>query len=520
MNQTNLAKTITPSQIFEIILRRRWIILIPFLIASIIGCYYAITLPKIYQSSTSILIQPQKVPGDYIKSIVSTDINSRLATISQQILSRSNLEKIIDRFKLNIKSKNSKKIYIEDVVGNLRRKIEIKVTKGKRKAAGSFIINFKGKEPVKVMQVTNALANYFMDENLKIREAQAVGTSDFLEAELEKTRQKLEKQEQILALYNSKHLGSLPEELDTNLRALDRLQEQLSSKQSALLETKGILATLEAKYAFSSETRNDQPDELKLVNAEKELEDLQMKYTKNHPDVIKINTLIKSLKEKIIKKSSDLKKNEKRQPFGVLNELAIQIQEVNFEIKRFQSDIKNIKIKMRSYQKKVEDTPKRELELLSLRRDYSNISDTYNSLLARKLEAEIAVNMEKKQKGEQFRILDYARLPEKPISPDMKKIFLLSIAAGLGLGGGIIFLLEFIDTSFRREEDIESFLGLPVLATIPLIKKPRDHFKKIVNNFLTVIALLISGFFVGLLALFSVKGVDQAMDFVGKYINL
>ncbi|MCP4178958.1 MAG: protein GumC, partial [bacterium] len=107
MNQTNPTNSITPSQIPEIIFRRRWIIIIPFLIASITGCYFAITLPKIYQSSTSILIQPQKVPGDYIKSIVSTDINSRLATISQQILSRSNLEKIIDRFKLNRKSKSS-----------------------------------------------------------------------------------------------------------------------------------------------------------------------------------------------------------------------------------------------------------------------------------------------------------------------------------------------------------------------------------------------------------------------------
>ncbi|HDL07211.1 MAG TPA: protein GumC, partial [Desulfobacteraceae bacterium] len=148
--------------------------------------------------------------------------------------------------------------------------------------------------------------------------------------------------------------------------------------------------------------------------------------------------------------------------------------------------IRQIKI----YEKRVEDTPKREQQLLALKRDYQNIQSTYNSLLARKLEAEIAVNMEKKQKGEQFRILDSARLPVKPVEPDMKKLFMLVVAAGLGIGGGMIFMLEYFDTSFRKPDDIESYLGVSVLATVSSIYHSKDKIWRTINQSLSVFALM------------------------------
>jgi len=153
----------------------------------------------------------------------------------------------------------------------------------------------------------------------------------------------------------------------------------------------------------------------------------------------------------------------------------------------------------------VEETPKREQELLSLRRDYNNINTTYNSLLEKKLEAELAVNLEKKQQGEQFSIIDPARLPEKPSSTDLKKIFLLFIAAGLGIAFGLVLLLERLNSSFRQPDDIESYLGLPILATVPAILHPRDIRMKNLNHvlcifFIIVAIALLSGFtFVSLL---------------------
>jgi len=168
----------------------------------------------------------------------------------------------------------------------------------------------------------------------------------------------------------------------------------------------------------------------------------------------------------------------------------------------------------------VENTPKREQEILALKRDYSNIKGTYDSVLNRKLEAEISVNLEKKQKGEQFRILDPARLPEKPIKPDINRLFILVLAAGLAVGCGLIFLLECFDTSFRRPEDIDSLLGLPVLAILPSVIHPEDIKRKRLNTFLSIFSIIITSFLLAGFAVLTFKGVDQTIEFVRSFVKI
>jgi capsular polysaccharide biosynthesis protein len=158
------------------------------------------------------------------------------------------------------------------------------------------------------------------------------------------------------------------------------------------------------------------------------------------------------------------------------------------------------------YQKRVENTPKREQELLSLRRDYQNIQNSYDSLLSRKLEADIAVNMERKQKGEQFRIIDPAKLPQKPVSPDMAKLFLFSVAAGLGLGGGIAFLLEFLNSSFRKPDDIENNYGLSVLVTVPRIYQARQRIYRKIDIVGSVVTSFVAAGLFGIFAIICIKG--------------
>ena len=177
---------------------------------------------------------------------------------------------------------------------------------------------------------------------------------------------------------------------------------------------------------------------------------------------------------------------------------------------------KQIKI----YQQRIEATPQREQELMSLKRDYENMKDSYSSLLNRKLEAEIAVNMEKKQKGEQFRIIDSARLPEKPISPDMKKIFMLSLAAGLGIGGGLIFLLFYLDSSFQKPEDIEAFLGIPILTTLPKVYHPKDLKQQKIHFALSLFSIIVSFVLLAGFAVLTINGVDQTKALVQKLINI
>ena len=519
------AKTITVDQIIAIILKRRWILIVPFCIAMLIGSYLAITLPKIYSASTMILIQPQKVPQNYVRSIVSSDIDSRINSISQQILSRTNLENTINRFNL-FSGPAYQKMFVEDKLAILAKSISIKITRSSRREASSFVISFKGKDPDKVMKIANTLAAYVIDENLKVREAQAVGTSNFLAEELNSIRTQLLIQEKTLKEYREQYMGELPEQLDGNLRILERFQEQLDSANINLRDVKNSLANLENYQSQSaiiqppgSNSAQGTSTVTNLAQMQMQLSDLKARYTNKHPDVVNLEKMIADMEagevaNKETGETGEQRSNRNRNVnYAYLN----RINELNSEKAGLISEIKKLDKQIILYQKRVEDTPKREQELLSLNRDYNNINETYNSILTRKLEAEISVNMEKKQKGEQFRVIDPAIRPQKPISPDMKKLFLFTIAAGLGVGGGIAFLFEFFNQGFKSIDDIESYLGFPVLAAIPSVFHKKDKILKGLNNAASVFSLMISFVLLAGFALLTLKGVDYTVELVKKF---
>jgi len=491
---TEIPKKIKPEQLFEIIIKRHWFIIIPFCISMIIGTVLVITLPRIYESRTVILVQPQKVPSNIVQDIVSSDLNARISTLSQQILSRSNLEKIIEDFHLYSGPK-FEKMFLEKKVENLQEKISVKVTQGGGRDADSFSISFRGSEPDKVMQVTSSLASSFIDENLKIRESQAIGTNTFLEDELETMRKRLMETEQMLKNYRETNMGGLPEQLNSNLSILSNLNERLTSIQSEIIDARSRVTNLRNTDFEPVAPNMNRPvvtrdtEELSLDQMKVQLEVFKNRYTESHPDVIRLKKRISDFESQM--KNSGKKKEITSEHEGDrrprLNQSFVQQrQNIRNEISRLELERDDIIKQIAVYKKRVEDTPKREQELQTLERDYDNINQTYNSLLGRQLEAQIAVNMEKKQKGEQFRILDPARIPQSPVSPDMKKLFLFVMAAGLGIGGGLIFLLEFLDTSFKEPEEIENFLNLPVLATLPTVMsefETRRNRKKMIISF-------------------------------------
>jgi len=539
----NKTESIKPEHIIEIALKRRWYIIIPFCLSMLMGIYLAVSLPKVYEAKTLILVQPQRVPTDFVRSIISVDIDSRIRTISQQILSRTNLEKIIENFNLFSEPKYTS-MFMEDKIEDLRKRIIIDVAsikQDRRKDADAFSISFKGKDPEKIVKITNALATYFIDENLKVREAQAVGTSDFLNDELGSMRNRLVVLEESLRKYRVTYMGELPEQLETNLRILDRLQDRLNTKQESLRVAKNALVTLEKEISDSQQlyrggtnlepgkiVEREMSDQAKLNLLKKELFDLLARYTDRHPDIIRQKKMIDELEAKIQNENQKAAQgfppeqaNNKEKFIADKYQLTLMKQrlEIIDEIKTIQTDIAKLTQQFHIHQNRVENTPKREQELLSLKRDYKNIKDTYDSLLSRKLEAELAVNMEKKQKGEQFRIIDPARLPEKPVSPDMKKLFLMTLAAGLGIGFGLVFLLEYLNTSFNRFEEIEPFLGVPVLASIPPIINQRDIKKRKINVVLSIVSIMFSFALLAGFAFLIFNGVDQTKELLKRFIH-
>ena len=539
MNSQQQAATLKPDQLFEIIIRRRWWILIPVCLALTAGFFYTLKAPKTYMASTTILIQPQKVPTDYVQSIVSADSQQRINTISQQILSRTNLENIIKQFSLFQDAKN---MYPEDKINNMRERVVVTQKSSRYQSTEAFAISFTGANPEIVMKVANKLAGYFMDENLKAREIQAIGTSDFLESELEKIKIKLEDREKEIAAYRAKHMGGLPGELETNLRTLDRLQLQYSDELNTLRDTQNDIALLKTQISRLKEMEKTgraalqadgtfaqipvlSPLKQKYELDKRQLDEFLVKYTAQHPEVIKLKKSVADLKKKVEKEESEegnqstFNANVVSSNNTVLFQHEFTLRRMENEINNLKTNIQKIKETMQVYQKKVEDTPKREQELQSIQRDYNNIKASYNSLLARGLEAELAVNMEKKQKGEQFRILDYARLPEKPIKPDVRMLLMLSLVTGFGFGGGAIFLLEFLNPTLRRDEQIETEIGLPILASIPPLEKPGANKKRWVEYFAFTIVCIYALAILLLFYFFYLKGINKTLNFIQTIIN-
>jgi polysaccharide chain length determinant protein (PEP-CTERM system associated) len=399
---------------------------------------------------------------------VPEDINTRVSTLTQRIQSRTNIEKIIREFDL-FSSEKSAQMYMEDKVDILRKRISVKMTNDRNRNADSFAVTYRGTDPVRVMEITQSLASYIIDENLKLRETKVLGTNLFLEDELEAMRRKLSATELKLKEYRERYMGGLPEQLDSNLRILESLNERLTQVRNEIRASK-----LRLDSFLQGRSRQDVSGgnpELMDGDVNRDLDSLReelslrlKRYTKYHPDVLQLQAMIEQLEEQGDDEAALPASFSKRGEDPLYQS---RLQDIRSEIELNENDEEKLLAQVALYKRRVEDTPKREQELLSLQRDYDNIRQAYHSLLERQLEAQIAVNMEQKQKGEQFRIIDPARVPQRPVAPDLKKMVPMILAVGLGVGLLGVALIDFLMQTFRGPEAVERGTSLPVIATIP-----------------------------------------------------
>lgn len=503
----------------EIALRRKWYILIP-LIVCVLGSFGVYKyLPKVYRATTLILVQPQRVPEAYVRPTVTETVASQLNTISQEILSRTRLEKVILEFNLYPEIRG--KVPMEGMVEMMRKAIEVKVQGNPRsdRDQNSFSISHEGRVPQTVMMVTNKLASLFIEENLKVREFRAEGTSTFITKELGAVEEQLKKKEADLRLFRERNMGQLPQQLDANLRILERLQQQIktTSENIRAAEDRNIVIQNQIEMLkkrepvqTSREVRRDPVSGLESPTVERvpedplvvqlnllkrDLNNAQSRYKETHPDVIDLKKKIANLEPKVkeILEKQEAERETRARDFRARREGVIvenlpppapdpetqrlltqyteQYNATALEAKRLREEEKGLKDQINLYQRRIEDTPKREQELTLLTRDYDLMKTNYQSLLDKKIQAQMAENLERKQQGEQFKILDPARVPVTPIRPDRNRILLIGVAIGLALGVGLTWFKESLNQSFKTVSEVENELGLPVLATIPNLKK-------------------------------------------------
>lgn len=491
-----------------LLLRHKWVILfaaIPVLIAGLLFC---LITPKVYRTSTTIVVIPQRVPEAYIRSTVTGDAEERVRGIWQEITSRTNLERVIQLFNLYQGAREG--LPMETVVGMMRERIQIDSPRSPR--TNAFILTYEGKDPVQIAKVTNALANMFIEENLKLRESQASGTADFLAKELDKVSRELRELEESLKQYTIAHMGGLPEQRETNLAMLQRLQQQMETLQESIrraedrkLLLQRQLAEEETTFRTAAASGDSGPaggatviqTPTTLGGLYKRLRALRTRYTEEHPDVVAVKGLIAKLEaeqpEAPVPGGEETESADEQAPSregrgGTENAMIIglsyQLKSLNLEIKSLKSESAKVRQQTALYQTRIEDTPKREQELTELTRDYDNLRRTYESLLNRKIEAEQAAAMERRQQGEQFRVVDPARIPETPYKPNLRKILAMTFMLAAGAGVGLAFVLEFLSKVFFDPKEVSKALGLPVVACLPLLLTAAEKRRKELTTWL------------------------------------
>lgn len=477
----------------EIIWRSKWIVVIPAVLFTFLGALLAWKMPSYYRSETLILVEKQQIPETYVTPTDRTPFGQRLNTISQQILSRQNIEKIVDEFQLYKSQPGSNPVSSflnrfreprqpsnEEIIERMTRDVEVRVIGGR--SGDAFSVSYIGTNPEVTMHVTNTLASLFIDENLKSREQYAEGTSDFIMTELENAKKELEAQEQALRNFKERNMGSLPQQLDANLRTLDRLQNELQLVKNDLKAAEDRKMVIEAQLGRGTVVVPGMPAnplQTELENLQRELTALLARYRDNYPDVIITKKKIAELREQMAANRQPVGESGSRQAEIAAQEanpeLYNELMVLNSRIQTLSARSSEIRKQISQFERRVETTPASEQRFIDLRRDYDISLANYQALLEKKMNAKLSENLEKRQKGERFKVINSANLPEKPFRPNKPAIIGAGAAGGIGLGVGIILFMEFMNPSFRTREELAGAIDMPVLATVPAFASSRPE---------------------------------------------
>ena len=471
-------RTLTVEDYMTVLRKRWWILVIPAVVLGILATGVSYFVPPVYTSQTLVLIEQQKVPDNYVKPIIAEDLNSRLASMQEQILSRSRLQPIIERFNLY----GNKGMTMDDRIDKVRKDIVIKPIESQIARAGGlpgFFISFQASDPKTAQSACGEITSLFVSENLKSREQSAQGTTDFLKSQLEDAKRNLDEQDAKLAEFQRMYAGKLPDQEGANMNMLTTLNTQLDAATQALnrLEQdrsyeEAMLSQMTKENAGSDLPQNassSQQTELKTLQAQET--DLTSRYTADYPDVVAVRRKIRELKEQIAKSpatpsaSGSTAVPSRSEPAGV-QQLRAQLRALDQAIAAKKQDQGSIQSQLRSYQERVASTPAVQEQLKNITRDYQTAQQFYDELLNKMNQSKMATDLERRQEGEQFRVMDEPNLPDAPTFPKRGVFLAAGVVAGLALGLLIVAWIEYRDTALRSERDIWSFTKLPTLAVI------------------------------------------------------
>ena len=471
---------------WAIVLRRKWWILGPLFFGWAIVFASAWFLPANYVSESTILVEPPKVPGYLVAPNVEVDLADRVQSMTTQVLSRTRLLNLIDRFHLYPGYAYSSDKQVEKMRDDIKMDmITGESTLSSKQELVAFKISYKAPDPSSAQKVTIALTSFFVDENVRASQEQSEATTLFLDSQVRAVAQTLADQEAKVRAFESEHDGSLPSQLDSNLRILQGIQQQLQAAELArerLLQQQTYLNSTQTQYQNMSDTAfAPQSIDAQLDSARANLASMEARYTDDHPDVKKLKETIASL-EKLKKDMANeardqVESGESPQAVGQANamlNLKTQMKLNQQELAQTTQQMQRLEQAAQVYQARLNATPAVEAQEADMMRDFGNLKKEYQELLAKKTESALATSLERQQQGAQFRVIDPPSLPDKPNFPDRFKFSLGAIGAGIALAILFGFGAEFLDDRIRGEQALTEATSLPILAEIPALSTAKE----------------------------------------------
>lgn len=464
-------------RVLAILRRRAWLVTVLVAAAVTVTLSVVFFLPDIYRSSTTVLVERQRVPEEFVRSTINREADSRLQEISEEIMSRSRLVSLIDKHGLYPGLR--KRRPIDEVVQRMRNDmwLEIKGAGDSNDGMVAFTITYRGADAKTVAMVANEFAATYIEEDLKVRNRQSGVAADFLRGELDDMKKQLENQERAVKDFKERYMGELPQQETANLSTLERLSAQLllNSEKQALAHERQIIVDKQLGVSGNAVSASPVPSVTRLEEASRELAELRQRFTDKYPDVVRLRAEIAELERQLDAGNGD---DPGRGTQGEIPHVAGRMDGVpgaNAELRLLKAEEQRLRGLIGEYEERIENTPRREQEFRALQRDYETTQQVYQSLLKRYEEAKLAESLEHNQRGEQFRILDPALVSERPVAPNRLRSILLGLLLSVGLAAMAAAVAEALDSSFHSAEELRAVSTVPVLATIPRIVTETDR---------------------------------------------
>jgi len=536
----------TPQDFLALLVRRRWWVIGPFVAMSLAMAVVIKVLPKTYESESLILVRPRDVPDQFVVDLIAGSTEDRLRAIQQTVLSRTNVIAILTEFGDQMPELH--RLNMDGKVERLRRQIDISFQTqeatgrqfGRQQTITAFTITYQNQRPELAQKIAAKLTSLFIEQDNKVRESQVYGTTEFFSSELDKVQSQLKEAAEQVKEVKAARQYELPEQLINNNAALDRLQREQAANADILDRNETTRNNLEQQLAQTPKTvmrvlpvvpvarpaAAPQPQTQDALIAEwrtakTEYDNLSGTLRPNHPDLnisrVKLSSIERRMPPEVLAAAKAplaapvvAEETPTAQP-GTVTEpnpayITFQGQLANAvtegEIQRKEKD--RIKNEIELYKRRIASTPQVEMQLSDVLRQTSDLQKQYDDLKGKLAQAQLSENLESKQKGAQFVILDAANYPLAPSKPNKIGLLASGCLVGLAIAILIAIMVDVLRQRIWSQSEVEKFWGAPVLIEIPEILTDADlaaiRRRRMVFAASSVVASLVYG--VGLYALY------------------